>query len=100
VRLWERVWIVLAQAACPSCVQRWGQARDGKLETAQWWRKAFVVAAQHPRWGAEMAAAAGATPQAVALIQRHQDKLTLPMQGHSTREEALLRALQSVDDLN
>jgi hypothetical protein len=65
----------------------------------EWWRKAFVVAAQHPKWGAEMAAAAGTLPLAVALIRRHQDKPnTIEQQEINSREKLLLRILQSVDD--
>lgn len=100
LHLWERVWIVLAQAACPDCVQRWGTEMDGQLEKAAWWQKAFVVAAQHPRWGAEMADEAGVSPLAVNLIRRHQEKLTPPARRELTHEETLLLILQSVDDLS
>jgi hypothetical protein len=98
LRLWERVWIVLVQAACPDCVQSCGQERDWQLETAVWWQKAFVVAVQHPQWGAEMAAAVGASPLAETLIRRHQEKLASPVRREITREETLLQILQSVDD--
>jgi len=81
-------------------MQRWGQEGDGRLETAAWWRKAFVVAAQHPQWGAEMAAAVGASSLAATLIRRHQEKLASPVRREITREETLLQILQSVDDLS
>jgi hypothetical protein len=100
LRLWERIWIVLALATCPDCVQRWGQDRDGQLERVAWWQKAFVVAAQHPRWGAEMANEAGVSPLAVELIRRHQEKLPSPARREITHEETLLLILQSVDDLS
>jgi putative nucleotidyltransferase with HDIG domain len=101
LHLWERIWIVLAQAVYPSCVDRWGKAEHEQPETIAWWRKAFVVAAQHPKWGAEMAEASGTAPMAVALIRRHQEKHT-SLIGWETasREEILLQTLQSVDDLN
>jgi hypothetical protein len=101
MHLWERVWVVLAEAVCPGCAQGWGLKGDGLLDTVEWWRKAFVVAARHPQWGAEMAAEAGASPLAVALIRGHQDKQISPVQREaSTREEVLLQTLQSVDDLS
>ena len=100
LRLWERIWIVLAQAAFPEYVRRWGEDRDGQLETVAWWRKAFVVAAQHPRWGAEMADEAGVSPLAVDLIRRHQEKLASPTRREITHDETLLLILQSVDDLS
>ena len=99
LHLWERIWIVLAQAVYPGCVAHWGREPDGQADQVEWWRKAFVVAAQHPQWGAEMAAAAGTSSLAVALIRRHQDKPITPAgQEAATREEVLLNILQSVDD--
>jgi hypothetical protein len=100
LHLWERVWIVLVQAIFPGSVQRWGHGRDGQLETAAWWQKAFVVAVQHPRWGAEMADEAGVSLLAVNLIRRHQEKLASPVHRELTHEETLLQILQSVDDLS
>ena len=92
-------WIVLVQAACPGCIQRWGQEPEGGLETIPWWRKSSVVAVQHPRWGAQMAAAAGTSPLAVTLIRRHQETLVSPVEQETAlRQEILLQILQSVDD--
>ena len=69
LRLWERVAIVLVQAASPALAQRWGeQAAAG----CRGWRKPFIVAAQHAEWGAELALQAGVTLLAAALIRRHQ----------------------------
>ena len=100
LRVWERVWIVLAQAVCPGYVQAWGEEREKSLEVVEWWRKAFVVAAQHPQWGAQMADEAGVSPLAVTLIRRHQEKLAYPVTRENTLEERLLEILQSVDDLS
>lgn len=101
LRLWERIWIVLAQAVYPGIVDRWGKDAHGQPETMAWWRKAFVVAAQHPKWSAEMAETAGTSPLAVALIRRHQEKHTSFTEREViSREEFLLQTLQSVDDLN
>ena len=67
LRLWQRVWIVLSKALLPERVSAWAQ------QDPQGWARPFVVAAEHPAWGAEMAAAAGAQPEVVALISAHQD---------------------------
>lgn len=95
LRLWERVLIVLGRALFPSRVRRWEKA------PARGWRRAFAVAGQHPEWGAAMAAEAGVSPLAAALIRRHQDipgeKSTDPARLEPL-EERLLRALQAVDD--
>jgi hypothetical protein len=98
--LWERVWIVMAQALFPGLVQRWG--RSGSLGTqaqawsfrGAWWQRPLVVAIQHPAWGAEMAAEAGSSPLVVALIRRHQN--LLQDEGVSL-EDRLLGVLQRFD---
>lgn len=91
LRVWERVLIVLVQALLPGRMQAWGQGE------AAGWRRAFVVAARHPAWGAEMAQAAGCTPLTMALIRRHQETLPEPP---LTLEDQLLLKLQQYDDRN
>jgi putative nucleotidyltransferase with HDIG domain len=91
LHLWERVLIVLGKKFAPNLSQNWGQAE------LHGWRRAFVIAAQHPQWGAEMAAEAGASPLTVELIRRHQS--LLPEQADSLKE-SLLHRLQSVDNQN
>ena len=98
LRLWERVLIVLVGLVCPGCGQRWGTTSPGRNTTALGWRRAFVVAAQHPRWGAELAAKAGASPLAVALIRRHQERLESSVDADADSENRLLSSLQAVDD--
>jgi len=66
LNVWNRTWIVLARNFFPDRLQSWGQ---GELTG---WRRTFVVAEQHPAWGAEMAANAGADQKVVALIRQHQ----------------------------
>lgn len=66
--VWDRTWIVLARAIFPKKVKCWGQG------VPSGWRRIFVVAEQHPAWGAEMAAGAGASQNIVALIRQHQDR--------------------------
>ena len=89
--IWERSLIVLASIFLPRQTAVWGQGE------ATGWQRPFVVKMQHPSWSAEMAAAAGSTPQAVRLMQRHQD----PIPPDDDSEEArLLRVLQWADDQN
>jgi hypothetical protein len=82
--LWERVLIVLARRLLPGRVVAWGTGQPQGL------RRAFVVAARHPDWGADLAAAAGASPRAVDLIRRHQQA--------DPAGDLLLAALQAADD--
>ena len=85
-----RTLAVLAKAFIPSLYWRWSQGE------ARGWRKAFVVAEQHPAWGAEMLVEAGASPLAVRLVRRHQEKISQPQ----SEEEGLLIALQAADAAN
>ncbi len=85
----EKVLVVLVKAAAPSRFRAWGSG------PASGWQRPFAVSVQHPAWGADMAAAAGASPRTVELIRRHQDMLDGPPQ---TETDRLLRALQAVDD--
>jgi hypothetical protein len=92
VRIWERILIVLSKAFLPGKVKRWGEgaAEGGGLG----WRRAFVVAQQHPAWGAQMAAEAGASPLTSTLIRRHQDPRSNSSEG---LEDRLLQILQAAD---
>lgn len=80
----ERVLIVLAGRVFPQMAATLG---SGAPRGA---RRAFVVARQHPAWGAELAAAAGVSPRACALIRDHQ--------AQDVSGDPLLVALQEVDD--
>ncbi|MCC7129426.1 MAG: hypothetical protein B6D39_01185 [Anaerolineae bacterium UTCFX2] len=91
---WERALVVLVQAAAPDLARRWGSG--AQHDAARGWRRSFVVAAQHPAWGAEMARAAGAAPLTVNLILRHQDA-PLPV-WEAGQEDRLLFILQNQDD--
>lgn len=91
LNIWERSLIVLASIFLPRQTAVWGQGE------AVGWKRPFVVKMQHPAWSAEMATVAGSHPQAVRLMQRHQDKIP----PDDTSEEAqLLRLLQWADDQN
>lgn len=93
LRLWERVIIVLGQTLRPEMATRWGKDTTSPPRGL---RRPFVIAAQHPAWGADMAAARGASPRVAALIRRHQDPLPLT----DAEEDQWLAILQAVDDEN
>lgn len=86
--VWQRSLIVLGYAFSAQRVAGWGAGE------AVGWKRPFVVKAQHPVWGAAMAAEAGTSTQAVSLIRRHQDKLETAV----TEEDKLLQLLQWADD--
>ena len=71
LRIWERLAIVLGKRFFPQAARKWGQEQN-----LPGWKRLFVVAEQHPAWGAQMASEAGASSLAVALIRRHQEKHT------------------------
>lgn len=89
--LWDKVAVVLGETFLPRQSQNWGQ------QPLNWWRKPFVVRAQHAEWGAQMAEQAGSDPLTIQLIKRHQDRLTPP---YNNEEDQLLAHLQWADDLN
>lgn len=91
---WQRVLIVLGQRVAPLLVQRWGQGEP------RGWRAAFCAAVQHPAWGAELAANAGASPLTVWLIRHHQDGKTSQSAAPEPQSGELLRRLQAADDNN
>ena len=95
LRLWERVLIVFVRVGCPGCIHKWGSALS---EGSPGWRRTFIVAEQHPRWGAELAAQCGTSALAVELISRHQEQLTPSQVSGSSMEDCLLRKLQAVDN--
>ncbi len=86
--VWERVLIVLVGALSPGLLARWGAGEP------HGWRRAFVVASQHPQWGADMAARQGASPLAVELIRQHQNYLPADT---VLCTETLLGKLQAAD---
>ena len=97
LRTWERVMIVIVKGICKDCVSRWGNGETNSLENSRGWRRAFIIAEQHPAWGADLAAKCGTSPLAISLIARHQDQLP---QGANSMEDVLLRKLQVIDDNN
>jgi hypothetical protein len=85
--IWERVVIVLGTKFFPRLARRWGEGAP------RGFRRPFVIAAQHPSWGASLVEQTGATQDTIALIRHHQDK-------SKQAEFPLLGALQGVDDSN
>jgi hypothetical protein len=87
--IWERVLIVLGFKFFRHRAIQLGRRHPTLLT------RSFVVAVQHPAWGADMVNAAGGSPVLVELIKRHQDKI----ESQDELSEMLL-ALQSADNLN
>jgi hypothetical protein len=95
MRTWERVLIVLGKAMLPEYTKHWTN------HSPRGWARPFVVAAYHPDWGADLAAEQGTSPRAVALILRHQDKISEQgLSQEKTHEDQLLAILQAADDEN
>lgn len=90
LRPWERALVVIVEYLAPGLVRRWA---SGEVCA---WKRPFVVAVQHPAWGAEMAREAGAAPLTVRLIARHQDALL--QREYEGLEDRLLLELQSLDN--
>jgi hypothetical protein len=88
LRIWERVVVVIGQALALRQADLWGRAEP------RGWKRPFVVAKQHAAWGAEMAAAGGASPLTVELIRRHHDP---GISGPVTPEDQMLKQLQIFD---
>ncbi len=98
LRVWERILVVIVRALCPNCAHNWGSVQTGENLENLGWRRAFVVAGQHPAWGADLAARCGTSELAVSLIARHQEQLPQINDSKILLEDRLLRKLQAVDD--
>ena len=91
--IWGRVVIVLGKSLFPAKVQTWGAETRSPTDL----KKVFIIASQHPQWGADMAKQAGSQPLTVNLIRRHQE----PVPAESDNlEDSLLRLLQAADGEN
>jgi putative nucleotidyltransferase with HDIG domain len=88
LRIWERVAVVIGRALALRQTEFWGRAEP------HGWKRPFVVARRHADWGAEMAAAGGASPLTVELIRRHHDP---PVCEPVEPEDRLLKCLQILD---
>jgi hypothetical protein len=92
LKIWERVVIVLGKAFFPARIKSWGQGPP------KGWRRAFVIAEQHPAWGGELASEAGTTPLAISLIRAHQSLEKTPFE--TPYQNHLLEILQKADHQN
>jgi len=113
LKLWERVWIVIGGVFFPRLSKKWAVGDLADLENLSFWKKAFIVAEQHPKWGADLAVQANSSQLVVSLIRRHQQSLTVseympnhdrPTAGKRDNleshqfEDCLLHKLQAADN--
>jgi hypothetical protein len=90
INIIERSLAVLAYKLLPRQTAVWGQGE------ANGWKRPFVVKMQHPRWGAELAQAAGSDSLTVWLMAQHQTPLPPPAERDERWQ--LLAQLQWADD--
>jgi hypothetical protein len=88
--LWLRGPLVLLEHVAPQLLRRW--AADDRCYG---WRYALYVHLEHPRLGAEQAAACGCSPLACWLIEHHQERQ--PVVAEQDPRYTLLRLLQEAD---
>jgi hypothetical protein len=88
--VWQKTLVVLLRAFAPGPFQRLSSGDE-----ANWLQRPFVLAVQHPAWGADMVAAAGGSSRAVWLIAHHAD---LPDRWAEHPDHHLLERLQAADD--
>ena len=91
LRAWERSLVVVMNRMLPNQVLKWGQSEP------YGWRKPFVVALQHPEWGAALVQQEGGSETLVTLIRYHQEH-ALPSIRKDVQE--LLERLQTADGMN
>jgi hypothetical protein len=91
LRPWQKALVVLTNRILPNQVLKWGQ------DTLDGWRKPFVVALQHPEWGAALVQQEGGSETLVTLIRYHQEH-ALPSIGKDVQER--LERLQTADGMN
>lgn len=99
VMLWHRVAVVLLGVVRPN----WSACMAGRPAPAHSdLRYPFWAYANHPRLGAEMAAAARCDPLAVTLIRRHQEpqRSTFNVGTLNIPTDRLQAALRAADDNN
>lgn len=87
----ERVLAVAIKTIAPQQFAKWSASEP------QGWRRALVVSAMHPEWGAEMVAEVTDDRLAVELIRLHQTPVSEDLPEAS---RILLLALQAADDVS
>jgi len=100
---WQRAVIVLLDRFAPrllTCLSQGGPQGHALGQRPRGlpkgWRRPFVVHARHPEVGARWVQEAGGSPLTVALIRRHQDRIS----NCQTEEGQLLAVLQTADNLS
>ncbi len=91
LRAWERALVVITNRILPNQVLKWGQGEP------HGWRKPFVVALQHPEWGAALVQQEGGSETLVTLIRYHQEH---PLPNIREDVQELLERLQTADGMN
>ncbi len=91
----ERSMVVLVKAVLPKKSLLWGELPSINWDSLPSWRKAFIVAKQHPEWGAELARKAGVSILTENLIRQHDQPFS---QGPDSEETSLLHKLWLVDN--
>lgn len=88
--IWQKSLAVIIRKIAPAHYHRWSRKSPD-----HWWYRPFVVAENHPQWGADLVSQTGASVQTVWLIAHHADKrCVLHPYGNA------LRDLQRADDVN
>ena len=91
--LFERIEIVIGTALFPKQSKKWGKSQP------QGWKRPFVIAQNHPQWGAETVKNAGASKQTVEIIRRHHETITQENTKKTDNTlEILIRKLQEFDN--
>jgi hypothetical protein len=91
---WQRAAIVALDRLAPGALRRLGNGELTEEGRAAGLRHPFAVTIRHAELGACWALEAGCSPLTVALIRRHQDRVT----SAETEEDRLLAVLQTADD--
>ena len=88
IHIWQRAGVVLLRTFAPGLVERWVAERPGD------WRRPFYLYQEHPRRGAELAQAAGASAAAVDLIREHHAPLQAAGKANSFHDATFARRLE------
>jgi hypothetical protein len=90
LRVWSKTLGVLLRVFMPGLFQRWSR---GNVRNPL--QRACIVMTQHPVWGAELVAEAGATEPVVWLVEHHADS---PASWQDHPHRPFLERLQQADD--
>jgi len=91
----ERAVVVVIKTLLPEMACRWGELPEVGWDGLPGLRKAFILARQHPAWGAELARKAGVSVMAEELIRQHQQS---PARGSDDWKSSLHYKLWAVDN--